>query len=81
MFKFIYYVYFIIILLICKLQGFPNTMSSLGGGGTVPPVRGDHEQVIRGTDRGDKKLVGGDFGLKKSNICKIRFCMSSTYFS
>ena len=39
MFKFIYYVYFIIILLICKLQGFPNTMSSWEGG-DCPPSEG-----------------------------------------
>ena len=52
-------------------------------GGTVPPpVTGDREQVMRG-DRsgGTKNLWKGDFGLKKSNICKIRFCMFNTHFS
>ena len=29
-----------------KQQGLPNTMSSWGG--LPPPVRGDHEQVMRG---------------------------------
>ena len=60
-------------------QGFPNTMSSWGG--TVPPQW--HVPLMRGgAGRGRQKICGGggDFGLKKSNICKIRFCMFNTYF-
>ena len=51
------------------------------GGTSPPPMRGDHEQVMRG-DRywGTKNLWGGDFGLQKSNIYKIHFCMFNTYF-
>ena len=49
---------------------------------TVPPPQlGETVNKLRGgSDRWDKKLVGGDFGLQKSNICKIRFCMFNIYF-
>ena len=47
---------------------------------TPPPVRGDCEQVMRGDRWGDKKFVGGEFGLKKSNICKIHFVCSTHTF-
>ena len=53
-------------------------------GGTVPSVTGDREQVIEGGEgegRGGGWTDRGDFGLQKSNICKIRFRIFKTYMS
>ena len=58
--------------------GFPKYYIFMGG--TVPPSEGGTVNrlwgrgVRGGTDR-------GDFGLQKSNICKIRFCIFKTYMS
>ena len=54
------------------ILGFPKYYVFMGG--TVPPVSRDLEEVMRGGQiGGTKNLWRGDFGLKKSNICKICF--------
>lgn len=64
---------------ILYLYGGDCPPSEEGGGGDVGNG-GRREQVMRGTNRGEKKFWG-DFGSQKSNICKIRFCMFNTHFS
>ena len=51
-------------------------------GGTVPPppIRGDLEQVMRGTDRGDRKFVGGTLGYRNQISIKSVFVCSTRTF-
>ena len=77
----------------CPIQGFPNTISSWRdcrsqGGGTVNKLWGKqigntlaHRNQISAKSFFVWGTDSGDFGIQKTNICKIRFCMFNIFFN